>query len=384
MTLLTKIHGCIAGAAVGDALGGATERFSAVEIWERYEGYVEGIVPPYHISFAEARPIAPFHKGDGHITDDSLMTEALVSIYLQTRSHLDAHTFAKLVVPELVEHVRYIPEMGEETLLIHRLYYAEKWLYQRLHLGGVDPREAGVGNMVNCGAAMYIAPVGLINAANPDAAYREAIEISGAHQSSYGREAAGVLAACVASAFLPGATYKTICETALAFAKDGTLDAIQAALEVASRFDGWRGKLVELRDAIRPFDSMGENFREMKPDARRPSRSQAIEELPIALAMVMVSKGDYREAVLGGVNYGRDSDSIASMAGAMLGALNGIESIPVGWVHGIESASKRDFYKLSSDLEQVVLEVFELDQSSFKAVAAARQFLLNGLQDSKN
>ncbi|MGW1619192.1 hypothetical protein, partial [Streptomyces sp. NPDC002172] len=31
---------------------------------------------------------------------------------------------------------------------------AEKWLAARLHYGHVDPREAGVGNIVNCGAAM--------------------------------------------------------------------------------------------------------------------------------------------------------------------------------------------------------------------------------------
>ena len=40
---------------------------------------------------------------------------------------------------------------------------------------------------------MYIAPVGIANAAAPEAAYAEAIELTSAHQSSYGREAAGVI-----------------------------------------------------------------------------------------------------------------------------------------------------------------------------------------------
>ncbi len=62
------------------------------------------------------------------------------------------------------------------------------------------------GNIVNCGAAMYMAPVGLVNAANPAAAYAEALDVAGAHQSSYGREAAGVFAAAVAAACVPGAT----------------------------------------------------------------------------------------------------------------------------------------------------------------------------------
>ncbi|MEY3972007.1 MAG: hypothetical protein RLY84_400 [Actinomycetota bacterium] len=376
MNFQNKVHGCLAGAAVGDALGGATERFSAEEIVDRYQGFVEGIVPPYHIDFAEARPIAPFHKGDGHITDDSLMTEALVGVYSRVRRHLDAHSFAKHIIPELVEFPRYIPEMEKDSLLIHRLYFAEKWLYQRLYLGGVDPREAGVGNMVNCGAAMYISPVGIVNAGDPAGAYYEAIDITGAHQSSYGREAAAVLSACVASAFEAEANYETICETALKLAKDGTREAIESVLNVASKLDTWRGNLNKLRDAIRPFDSMGENFREMSPDARRPSRVQAIEELPIALGMVYLTKGDFREAVLGGVNYGRDSDSIASMAGAIIGALQGITCIPDEWISNVETASKRKYSDLAATMGQVAIEIMQSDHHEYENLRRLRADLL--------
>ena len=42
-------------------------------------------------------------------------------------------------------------------------------------LSSVDPRQGGIGNMVNCGAAMYIAPIGAVNAGDPKAAYDEAI-----------------------------------------------------------------------------------------------------------------------------------------------------------------------------------------------------------------
>jgi len=73
--------GALTGAAIGDALGGATEGFSPEQIQERYGGLVEGIVPPFNLDWKNARPVSPFHKGDGHITDDSLMTESLVSVY---------------------------------------------------------------------------------------------------------------------------------------------------------------------------------------------------------------------------------------------------------------------------------------------------------------
>src|SRR4030095_15641603 len=116
---------------------------------------------------------------------------------------------------------RYIPEMEREALLVERLFYPVKWIYQRHQLSSVDPRQGGVGNMVNCGAAMYIAPIGVANACDPKAAYDEAIAFASGHQQSFGLEAAGVLAAAVAAAFVPGTTLDTVIKETLAVAKDG-------------------------------------------------------------------------------------------------------------------------------------------------------------------
>lgn len=367
-----KVHGAIAGAAVGDALGGTTEGFSPMQIQERYGGFVEGIEGPFHPDFENARPISPFHKGDGHITDDTLMTESLISIYDQVRNHLDAFTFAKLIIPELIEKKRFIPELHKETLLIHRVYFAEKWLVQRLHFGHVDPREAGVGNMVNCGAAMYLAPVGIVNAGNATNAYAEAIEISATHQSSFGREAAGVFAACVAHAFTPGVTASKIVEMAIDIANDGTKKAIEAVYKKARTLSDWKTSITPLRDAFKPFDTLEDEYRAQGDDARKPSRILSIEELPIALGMLIVSNGSFREGVLGGVNYGRDSDSIATMTGAISGALNGVEIIPAEWLSKVESASRRDFSKSASLLVEISRQIRKKD--------VERQDVINKIQ----
>ncbi|MER7371025.1 ADP-ribosylglycohydrolase family protein, partial [Nonomuraea wenchangensis] len=231
-----RATGCVAGAAVGDALGGATEGWTPEQIVERYGGRVEGIVPPYNEDWRNARPIAPYHKGDGHITDDTLMTHALIRVYEKAGRHLDAYAMAEHLVPELMGERRWIPELEAEALPLQRIFLAEKWIVARLHYGHADPREAGVGNIVNCGAAMYVAPVGIVNAADPDAAYAEAIDLTGAHQSSYGREAAGVMAAAVAEAMRPGATADSVVAACLRLAKDGTRAAIEAVCEAHRRF----------------------------------------------------------------------------------------------------------------------------------------------------
>jgi ADP-ribosylglycohydrolase len=147
------------------------------------------------------------------------MTRVLGEIYTSEGTHLDPFTFAERIVPMIADEPRWLAERGQEMPLVDRLFYPEKWLLMRLRLANADPRLGGVGNMVNCGAAMYAAPVGIVNACDPVNAYREAVEIFSAHQWSYGLEAAAVMAACVAEAFKPGATVDSVVGVAIDRAK---------------------------------------------------------------------------------------------------------------------------------------------------------------------
>ncbi|MGX1311538.1 ADP-ribosylglycohydrolase [Streptomyces calvus] len=355
-----RITGALVGAAVGDALGGPVEGYSPEQIVERHGGRVHGVVGPWNgDDWRTARPIAPYHKGDGHVTDDTLMTHALVRVYATVRDHLDAYAVADHLVPDLMTNPRWIPELEAEALPLQRIFLAEKWLVARLHYGHVDPREAGTGNIVNCGAAMYMAPVGLVNAAHPAAAYAEALDVAGAHQSSYGREAAGVFAAAVAAACAPDATADSVVAACLSLAKDGTRTAIERVCEEAARHTDVESALRPLREAVAPFDTVGPDYRSPSLGARRPSRLHAIEELPVALGMVVVAGGDFRHAVLGAVNYGRDCDSIATMAGAVTGALG--SPVPDDWAKTVAEASRLDLWEPAAALTAVTREVFARD-----------------------
>ncbi|MFA7767336.1 ADP-ribosylglycohydrolase family protein [Streptomyces sp. NRRL S-448] len=379
LTLEDRARGALVGAAVGDALGGPVEGWTPDQIVERHGGRVHGIVGPWHEDWRTARPIAPYHKGDGHVTDDTLMTHALVRVYEAVRDHLDAYAIAEHLVPDLMSTPRWIPELEAEALPLQRIFLAEKWIVTRLHYAHADPREAGSGNIVNCGAAMYMAPVGIANAGNPTGAYAEALDIAGAHQSSYGREAAGVFAAAVAAACVPGATAASVVDTALSLAKDGTRDAIAAVRDVAARHRDFESALAPLRAAVTPYDSVGPDYRNPSLGARRPSRLHAIEELPVALGMLLVADGRYETAVLGAVNYGRDCDSIATMAGAIAGALGGEAVVPAAWTKQVAEASRLDLHAPAEALAAVAREIFALDrsrrrshESAFTAIADPR------------
>lgn len=375
----------ITGAAVGDALGGAIEGWTPEQIEERHGGRVTGIVEPWYEDWRTARPIAPYHKGDGHITDDTLMTRLLVEVYAKRRRHLDAYDVATDLVPLMIGEPRWIPELETEALILQRVFLAEKWLVARLHYGHVDPREAGVGNVVNCGATMYMAPVGLANAGDPDAAYAEAIDITGAHQESYGREAAGVFAAMVAASVAPGATVDSVVKAALRLSHDGTHAAMEAVVEAVSgravpATDQERRELGRIiREAVAPFDSVGPEYRNMSMDARRPSRTKSIEELPVAVGMILGYAGDFREAVLGAVNYGRDADSIAVMAGAVCGGLGGSAAVPAEWIDDIEKASRFDLRGTGELMGRAARAIVEDD----RAAATAKLELLSGIREAR-
>jgi ADP-ribosylglycohydrolase len=374
--LQDKAIGALMAAAVGDAVGGATEGRSAEEIVERYDGHVEGIVDYFMPDWRTAKPMSPYHKGDGHITDDTIMTNLLVKVYEKLRRRLTAYDLADHLVPLMMTDVTWIPELERETVPLLRVFLAEKWLVTRLYYGHVDPREAGVGNIVNCGAAMYMAPVGIANAANPAAAYRDAIELAGAHQSSYGREAAGVFASAIAAAMAPGATVDDVIDACLEVAHDGTRAAIEAVTSAATKVSDWAGAIPVLRDAVRPFDTVGEDYRTPAQDSRRPSRLMSIEELPVALGFLRVTDGDVRGCILGATNYGRDSDSIATMGGAIAGALQGEAGVPADWAGTVGTASRLDLRRTGLAMAEVAEEVFRADATAARTHEQSMSSLL--------
>jgi ADP-ribosylglycohydrolase len=240
--------------------------------------------------------------------------------------------------------------------------------------------------MVNCGAAMYIAPIGVVNAGAPRAAYDEAIAFALGHQQSYGLEAAGVMAACVAAALAPGATLPDVVEAALTLAKDGTRNAIADAVSRAEelRTRGVRG--VEAAHALQailaPYSPMGDDVRHgpakagVPTAAYQPSRLLSIEELPLALAFAVLTGGEFREAIVEGINSGRDTDSIGVMAGAILGALHGEDVIAPEDAATLDRANRFDLAAAADAYHDTALRILQDDAAAAEALAARRRALI--------
>ena len=380
-SLQSRIRGMLHGIALGDALGAPVEKLSAAEIRERY-GRVTSVMTRWHKMDLPPEQRNHRVRGDGIVTDDTLMTLALMDIYGEVRRHLDAWDMADGMVRQIAWTRRWVPELGREAMLIDRLFYPEKWIFQRHQLANCDPRQGGIGNLVNCGAAMYIAPIGAVNAADPKAAYDEAIAFASGHQESYGLEAAGVMAAAVAAAFVPGTTIEDIVDTVLALAKDGTREAIAAIAEQARRLRDSGANHAQacaaFQDAIGRFSVMGDDVNHSvakvgrATDAYRPSRLLSIEELPLALGFCLLNRGEFRRSIEDGINSGRDTDSIGVMAGAILGALHGEGVIEQDDAAQIDSANRLDLAASADAFARTATAILNADRDRQEARSVAR------------
>jgi ADP-ribosylglycohydrolase len=381
----SRVRALVHGLALGDAMGAPVEKLSAAEIRDRY-GRVTGLSTEWHRMTQDAGARNGRVRGSGIVTDDTLMMLCLMAVYDEEQRHLDAWDMAKGMVRQIAWTPRWVPELQREAMLIERLFYPEKWIFQRLQLSACDPRQGGIGNMVNCGAAMYIAPVGVVNACDPKAAYDEAIAFASGHQQSYGLEAAGVLAGAVAAAFRPDATVESVVDEALALAKDGTRNAIADITEAATRLrrqGADHATLVETFHAvIGRYSPMGDDVQHgpekagVPTAAYQPSRLNAIEELPLALGFCLFNGGDFRRSIEDGINSGRDTDSIGVMTGAILGALHGEAVIDQSDQTQLDAVNRLDLMMEADRFADTAAAIIAADRRREMARNAGRDTLL--------
>jgi ADP-ribosylglycohydrolase len=314
------------------------------------------------------------------------MTMSLINVYKNKRDHVDAYDMGDEFVKEIGYRPRYIPEFDREAMLIERLFYPEKHIFNRHGLANCEPREGGMGNMVNCGAAMYISPVGTVNACNPKAAYDEAIDFACGHQLSYGLEAAGVLAACIAKAYEPGATIHDVVAAALELAKDGTKNAIRDLYEAAKRLKDRREEkafiVEEFFKAILPYSPVAEQFARsvervgIPTHNYTPSRLYSIEELPVAIGYLTLFEDKPVQAVIDGVNSGRDADSVGVMAGCIAGALYGYEIFDPKEIEVIDKKSRLNLDACSDSFIKTAREIIESDLEKSKKMMKTLDHIL--------
>ncbi|MER5788145.1 ADP-ribosylglycohydrolase family protein [Streptomyces sp. NPDC001980] len=313
-----RVYGALIGQAVGDALGAPTEGLTRAQIVERY-GWVSDFV-----------------DDDPAGTDDTEYAVLTARVLLAHGTGLTPEQVGAAWTENLVNQVGGFFGGG----------FSEMTAINNLR-AGLTPPVTGSDNheMWSDGAAMRIAPVGILCAGDPaEAARLAAIEAQVSHAKD-GIRCAQVVAAGVAAA-MTAASWEDVVQAALAAvpADSWTGRTVRRAVDIGSSHTELPAALDELYERISIFHYP---FADVGPEATA-----------LAMGVFTAARGEYVPAVLGGTNIGRDADTIAAMAGSMAGALHGSDAVPEPWRrrinvvrgHCIASTAGTDLAELAREL----------------------------------
>ena len=351
--LFDKIHAALLAGAIGDAMGGPVEGWPYERIVAEY-GVVDTLLPytfppDYHNHFATA---------PGSVTDDTRLKHLLCRAIL-TRGGL--------------------PRRGDLVREIVAAYHAAttdlaRGFLEEYALGGLYGEDKLIwgGQMTN-GFLMANAPLGLICPCDPVTAFALSYDVDFIGDG-YAKYAAALAAAAVAAAMCPGATPLSVVEAALAACRVHRVEGdLTRAWHWYSHVFRLNERLVEtaVEIALRHndvFSLRAEFYTRLRVG---PLGSEAAQTLAVALGMLVAAGGDLRRTIIGCVNYGRDNDSYAAVAGAIAGALHGTSAIPAGWRAIVEAANPDpDMRELALGLTEVAWKRHRRTQAIAQQVSA--------------
>ncbi len=287
--LKSKFLGCLIGAAIGDGLGA----------WR--EGR----------RIAEKEDIASLAEKVEELayTDDTHMTIGVVESLIQSRGFDGEHMAQTFIKNYEAEPWRgYGPGPPRVFRMIKR---GEPWdsAASKIYRGG------SFGN----GSAMRVAPIGLLYSNNPaklrEIAYKSS---SITHSHELGKEGAALQAYAVA--------------LALNTPSDEEIDreAFLLKLQNFAQTQLYKEKIANTKELL------GEQDR-ARVVAVLGNGIEALNSVPTAIYCFLKQPKSYKDSVIYAISLGGDTDTIASMAGAISGAYLGIEAIPQEWSLKLEN-----------------------------------------------
>jgi ADP-ribosylglycohydrolase len=300
---------------MGDAMGSATEQWATHEIVAHYGGYLRELHTP---------PPDTWSAGNraGELTDDAAMMLALAQAILDCGGDLttedwvrallhwaDTSPTSRMMGPSTSAVVQALRE-GRDPTTVGTVYDTRR---QVTRMGSTN------------GAAMRIAPVGLVHPGDIEGAVHDALVTSlPTHNTQIGISAAAAIAAGVAEGITPDADVFSVARACVSGAYLGEELGVRHARRVAGPSVPRRIELaISLASRARSFAEALDLLRDYIGCS-----VYAADSVPTAIGLFVYAGGDPFESVVGGANIGDDTDTIACMSGALAGALRGIGAIP--------------------------------------------------------
>lgn len=330
ITLRDKFRGCIAASRIGSAMGAVTEGWAPEDI-KRQFGYLEELR-----SYKHYPDLIDWQRAPGTTEDGIERQKLFATAIIEKKDRILAEDLIRVWVRDLKpDTIIYKQERFDKSLL-------------ELARAGVPPSDLGqlwlFPNVIAMARASH--PIGLINAGDPEGAADDSIEAGKvyARETAFALRWAALYNAAIAEACKPGATVESVIDTARRFAAyraaSGTLyalyDTIESDLNHALGIAARHTDPLAMRDEFYQRYQGGNYF--------NYGMSQANEIVSKGLAVFAIVKGNPRDAITLAVNFGRDTDCLAAVAGGLAGALSGTAQIPAEWINQVNRATEQDPY----------------------------------------
>lgn len=328
MSVEKKILGGLLLAAVGDGLGAATETRNTKQIIEKFGGYVRDFVKIPDDVFARG-----FEKGS--VTDDFSLAYYTALAIIESDGKVSDET-AKNALLKWSE-TKYYSLAGPTTMAaVNSLKGIETT--NNIFVPAVDNSKG------TNGSAMKISPVGLASKGNVQKAMDDTIVIcKPTHFNSASLSAACAVSAAVSATLKDGVTLDEVISAALEGAKYGqqfgkqlstpsVYKRIQLALDLGKKYKGNNEKLMEeITDVV-------------------GSGLAAYEAVPAAFGL-LAGIDDPFECVVAAVNMGNDTDTVATIVGAIAGSY--YQYYDERFLNIIDEVNGFDLRKVASQLEKL-------------------------------
>lgn len=319
-----RAYGALLGLAIGDALGMPTQGLPRSTIAQRW-GVLDAFVP--------ASDDNPISRGlpAGRVTDDTDQAVILGRLLVAGRGVLDPYAFADALLEwqQQMSAAASLDLLGPSTLRALTALQA-----------GTPIEETGRYGDTN-GAAMRVAPVGIVAPPEPLDTLVDAVENTCrlTHHTGLAVSGAAAIAAAV-SAGVAGASTEEALRAAVAAARLGARRGHHAAgAQVADR-TAWALQLVRETGDARAVLGAGDADAVLDVVDRLVGTSLATQEsVPAALALVAAFPDDPWEACRHAASVGGDCDTIAAMTGAVAGAVHGASAFPPAAVDAVRAAN---------------------------------------------
>lgn len=339
--LRDKILGMLVGSAIGDAMGAPTEMWPREAIRSEY-----GFVQELDSMTREASPEGTWlpNLPAGGTTDDTRW-KVLVADFLQTQNpnQLDSKDFAQEILNRYTSFLEKYSKIDQQDSLskenaLLRVEWLQEWakvsqpfLANNL-TGYADSLGKFYGGEMVCAGLLYGPALGVYFPGNPEKAYQETYKLS-VYDLGYAKDLTALSAALAAAGMKKNAN------------PDSLLSSLNVDPEhyVESRLVGrTANRIIGDAQAIvqkaKSLDSLGNHMNPESPALQYAfaQLDERIQDMPFhageiflqTLTAMIYTDFDFMNTLIFLTNYGRDNDTTAALAGAILGAYFGYEALP--------------------------------------------------------